>query len=184
MKIGIDISQLVYEGTGVSTYVREMVQALLARDTQNSYLLFGSSFRRRNILHAFCQSLKQKGYIFSYRIFPLPPILLDVLWNWLHVFPVEWFIGKIDAFWSSDWTQPPLGRVKGFTTIHDVSFLRYPESFPESMRAVQKRRLMYAKKECSFFLCDSEATKRDVREFLHIPDNKLLVVYPGFHLHV
>ena len=49
MKIGIDISQIVYEGTGVGTYVRRMVENLLNIDTQNKYVLFGSSFRKKYV---------------------------------------------------------------------------------------------------------------------------------------
>ncbi|KKW11024.1 MAG: hypothetical protein UY49_C0009G0001, partial [Microgenomates group bacterium GW2011_GWC1_49_7] len=35
MKIGIDISQIVHEGTGVATYVRRMVESLLKVDKKN-----------------------------------------------------------------------------------------------------------------------------------------------------
>lgn len=172
MRIGIDISQIVYEGTGVGNYVRRMVTELIKRDTKNEYVLFGASLRKRSVFYKYFH----RKYLV---IFPIPPTLLEILWNRLHIFPVEWFTGPIDVFWSSDWTQPPLVHAKGVTTIHDVSFLRYPESFVQKIIETQKRRLFHAIRECSLFFCDSEATKQDAMKFLGIAKNKLFVIYPG-----
>lgn len=181
MRIGIDISQVVYEKTGVGTYVRKMVQALVQLQPEHTYVLFGSSLRQRNKLEAFTREMKKHGKKIKSVIFPLPPTLLHILWNVLHIIPIDRLIGPIDVFWSSDWTQPPVKKCIGMTTIHDVSFLRYPESFAGQIRDVQKRRLYWAKRECDLFLCDSEATKQDVIKFLHIPEGKLKVVYPGYN---
>ncbi len=178
MKIGIDISQIVHEGTGVSKYVRELVRALLAMDTKNEYVLFGASFRKRELLYSFFRSLGKNARI-RLVVIPLPPTILDFLWNVLHILPIEFFIGKVDMFWSSDWTQPPLLRARGITTIHDVSFLRYPESFSENIVSVQKRRLRHALQECETILCDSMATKEDVSSFFSISHDRLQVVHPG-----
>ncbi len=182
MRIGVDISQIVYEGTGVGRYVREMVTSLLSLDQENEYILFGSSLRRRNKFYTFYNQVKKLNKTIKLKVWFLPPTLLDLLWNQLHILPIEWLIGNVDMFWSSDWTQPPLINARGITTIHDVSFLHFPESFDAKIIAVQKRRLARAKEECSAFLCDSEATKQDVKNFLNIEDRKLHVVYPGFHL--
>ena len=112
-------------------------------------------------------------------VIPLPPTVLDFLWNVLHILPIEFFIGNVDVFWSSDWTQPPFLSAKGITTIHDVSFLRFPESFSETIVSVQKRRLRHAIQECQTILCDSIATRDDVRKFLPVLTDRLQVVYPG-----
>lgn len=180
MRIGIDISQIVYEGTGVGRYVREMVAALLKEDKESEYVLFGASLRKRHIFYTYFEKIRNDRI--SLVVAPIPPTLLDFLWNTLHIIPIEWFIGKTDIFWSSDWTQPPLKKAKGMTTIHDVSFLHYPESFDIKIVAVQKRRLQQAKKECEIFLCDSMATKKDVAKLLSIDNKKLHVVYPGFSI--
>lgn len=182
MKIGIDISQIVYEGTGVGRYVTEMVRHLLAVDKENEYILFGSSLRQQNKFYSFFNDLKNIYKNVSLKVSWLPPSMLDVIWNQLHVIPIEKFIGNVDIFWSSDWTQPPLEKARGMTTIHDVSFLHFPESFDAKILAVQKRRLAHSKKECQTFLCDSEATKQDVVKLLGIDEKKLHVIYPGFTL--
>lgn len=176
MRIGIDISQIVYEGTGVGNYVREMVRALLTIDKSNDYVLFGSTLRQQHRLRAFYETVKNPRVTLC--SLPIPQTLLEFLWNRLHVIAIESFTGPIDVFWSSDWTQPPLKHSLGVTTIHDLTVLRYPESFGDTnIVAVQKRRLMWAKKECRHFLCDSEATTKDARELLDV--KQCTTVYPG-----
>ncbi len=180
MKIGIDISQIAHQNTGVAQYVRKLVSAILAADTKNDYVLFGASLRKRYVFSKFLTELGGTSPRLSLVSVPVPPTILAILWNRLHIVPIEVFIGEVDVFWSSDWTQPPLSRAKGVTTIHDVSFLTHPESFVPQIIDEQNRRLKWAKAECSVFLCDSVATKEDVRTYLQLPSEMLRVVYPGF----
>lgn len=182
MRIGIDISQIVYEGTGVARYVRRMVEELVNADTKNDYVLFGSSLRKRNIFKEYFDSIHRSGTHVRLVTVPIPQTVLEILWNKLHIVPIEWFIGFVDIFWSSDWTQPPLKKAIGITTIHDVSYLRYPESFDKKIFNVQNRRLHRVKEDCSMILCDSIATQSDVMQFLKIPKEKTKVIYPGFSL--
>jgi hypothetical protein len=195
MKIGIDISQIVYEGTGVSKYVREIVRHLISLDQKNDYILFGSSLRKKQIIVNYVDELKQKYPHVTLQLYSFPPIILDIIWNRLHIFPIEWLIGKVDVFWSSDWSQPPLGTAKGITTIHDLIIYKYPQEtantisfdirsllFKANIVETQKRRLKRAQQECNLFLCDSESTKQDCQEILQIPEHKIRVIYPGFNL--
>ncbi|MFZ2025172.1 MAG: glycosyltransferase [Microgenomates group bacterium] len=180
MRIGIDISQVVYEGTGVGRYVRELIPRVIAASPEHTFILFAGSLRRKNKIDAFVRPILKTSKNVEVKIVPVPPKLLDVLWNVLHIIPIDWFIGHVDVFWSSDWTQPPLSKKTiGITTIHDVSFLHFPESFPKEILHVQRRRILRTLHECALFLCDSEATKKDVAEYIGIKESKLLVVYPG-----
>ena len=181
MRIGIDISQVVYEGSGVGRYVKEMVLSMTRLAPEHEYVLFGGTLRQKKALSRFVNLVQKHAPQTRSIIVPIPPTLLTFLWNVLHIVPITWFTGPLDVFWSSDWTQPPLGGVVGMTTIHDVSFLRFPESFPEVIIRTQKQRLKHAIKENALILCDSEATKKDVIELLHVQERKLLVVYPGYN---
>ncbi|EKD67822.1 MAG: glycosyl transferase, group 1 [uncultured bacterium] len=182
MTIGIDISQIVFTGTGVSRYIEQMTEAMIKFAPSNTYILFGATLRQQKKIQEFSEKLQKISKNVRLVYAPIPPTILDILWNTLHIIPITWFTGPIDVFWSSDWTQPPIPKKTiGITTIHDVSFLIYPESFPEIIKIVQERRLNYAKRECSLFLCDSESTKKDVIEKLHIPKDKCVVIYPGYN---
>lgn len=182
MTIGIDISQIVHEGTGVGMYVREMVKSLLKIDKKNTYILFGSSLRKNGFLRRFTNQLRENNSNIKVKIFFFPPSILDFFWNRLHIFPIYWFIGKVDIFWSSDWTQPPIGSARGVTTIHDMSVFKTKNVMSKYIQGVHKRKLLRSRNICDIFFCDSEATKKDVIELLDIPEKKLKVVYPGYSL--
>ena len=176
MKIGIDISQIVYQGTGVGKYTKQLIKGLLEVDKENEYIFFFSSLRRQldSLFVNELTSLRVK-----IKRFKIPPTLLDILWNKLHICPIEWLIGEVDVFFSSDWTQPPTVRAKKVTTIHDLSIFKFPREHHPKIVAVQKRRLEWVKKECDLIICDSLATKKDVMKILGIEKNKLKVIYPG-----
>lgn len=157
MKIGIDISQIVY-GTGISTYTRNLVEALLALDKDNEYIVFGGSLRRKGELKAFLASLK--GNV-SGKVYPFPPTIADILWNRLHVLKIERLVGDLDVFHSSDWTQPPSSAFK-VTTIHDLVPLRFPQYSHPRIVSAHKARLKHIKREIDIVIVPSNATKEDL----------------------
>jgi hypothetical protein len=178
MRIGIDISQIIYEGTGVAEYVSKMVENLLNVDTSNEYILF---FANR---HALAPSIKHQvtrnaRASYSFKEYHIPIQLLEFLWNRLHIAPIEWFIGNVDVFYTSDWVEPPAKKSRKVTTIHDLSILRVPETFDKKIVGVHTRKLNWVKKESYDIMCDSEATRQDAIKLLGIEKSRLHVVYPG-----
>jgi glycosyltransferase involved in cell wall biosynthesis len=174
MKIGVDVSQLAFENTGVSNYLENLVQALLRADDRNDYVLFFSSLRKD-----FPQGLKLPDRV-KIKTFKLPPTLLDILWNKLHILPIENFIGSIDVFITSDWTEPPAKKAKKATILYDLIVYKYPKETARKIVDVQKRKLKWVKKETDIIFCISEATKKDAQEILGVSQSKLEVIYPGF----
>ena len=170
MKIGIDVSQIVY-GTGVSNYTRNLVEALLRINKDNEYVLFFSSLRRKFPISNF--QFPNKSQIRDYK-FPLA--LLDVIWNRLHVLPIEKLIGQVDVFHTSDWTEPPAQCPK-ITTIHDLTPLLFPKETHPKIVAVHKRKLKWVKRESRLIIAVSETTKKDIIKLLEIPEEKIRVIY-------
>ena len=78
MKIGIDISQIVYQ-TGVSRYTVELIKNLLKIDEKNHYFLYAGSLRQKKLLRAFIAEVKTKKT--SSKITCLSPKLADLFWN-------------------------------------------------------------------------------------------------------
>src|SRR5260221_9746647 len=125
VKVAIDITQIIY-GTGASVYTRELVTNLLKIDTENQYILFGGSLRRREELRKYTKN-----------VLLLSPTLADLVWNKLHVIGIERFIGKVDVLHSSDWTQPPTRAFK-VTTVHDLSPVKFQKETPRKIVEVHK----------------------------------------------
>jgi hypothetical protein len=177
MRIGIDISQLAYENTGVANYLSDLIRNLFILDTKNEYILFYSSLRRQSQISKFKSQISNLNV--KIKSYPLPQTVLDFVWNKLHVFPIEWFIGNVDVFITSDWTEPPVSKAKKATILYDLIVYKYPQETHEKIVSTQKRKLKWVRQETDIIFCISEATKRDAREILKIEEKKLHVIYPG-----
>ena len=177
MKIGIDISQLAYQNTGVANYLRELVEHLVEQDRENDYVLFFSSLRKR--IKNQESRIKEINQNVIFKNFMFPPSILDLLWNRLHIMPIEDLIGDVDIFITSDWTEPPVKKAKKMTILYDLIVYKHPEETAKRIVDTQKRKLTWVKKEESQILCISEATKRDAIDILGINEQRLKVIYPG-----
>lgn len=176
MKIGIDVSQVVYSNTGVSNYLAKLVENLLKADSENEYVLFFSSLRRDLDLSIF---KVQESPRVTIKTFKFPPLVLDYLWNRLHIMPIEWLIGDVDIFITSDWTEPPTKRAKKATIIYDLIVYKSPEETARKIIDTQKRKLKWLKKESDIIFTISESSKKDINEILKIDSNKIKVIYPS-----
>jgi len=179
MRIGIDISQLTYENTGVANYLQNLMQKLLEVDKKNEYVLFFSSLRRKFQISNFKFINRSQISNFKIKKFKFPPIFLDILWNKLHIIPIEWLIGDVDVFITSDWTEPPVIKAKKATILYDLIAYKFPQETDAKIVKTQRRKLNWVKKETDIIFCISESTKKDAMDILKIPENKLKVIYPG-----
>ena len=175
MKIAIDISQVAYIGTGVAAYTENLVKNISKIDKNNKYILFGSSLRNTKIIKDFCEEFK-KYPNFSYKIFKFPPSFLSLLWNKMHVLPIENLIGKIDILHTSDWLEPPSRALK-VTTIHDMVIFADPKNTPEEIVSTMIKKLSWVAKETKKIIAVSESTKKDIIKYLKVPQEKIEVIY-------
>lgn len=178
MRIAIDISQIVHEGTGVATYTDQLVRNLLKIDQQNEYLLFGISFRKFNKLSDYFAELKKLNNNLFQHFFHIPSRIGEFLWNRLHLVNIDNLLDDIDIFHSSDWIQPPTAAKK-ITTVHDLTVYKYPQFSHPFIVDTQKRRLKWVQRECDKILADSLATKWELINNLNIEEKRVEVVYPG-----
>lgn len=174
MKIGIDVSQFAYENTGVANYLKNLVEKLIDTDKENNYVLFFSSLRKD-----FKFNLPAGGKNVEIKKYRIPPTLLDILWNKLHIIPIEKFVGETDVFITSDWTEPPAKKAKKVTILYDLIVYKYPHETGKKIVDTQKRKLKWVRKESERILCISEATKKDAHDILGIDDKKLFVIGAG-----
>jgi hypothetical protein len=180
MKIGIDVSQIAYQDTGVANYISHLIEEMIRLDKTCEFVLFFSSLRRRAVIDQFASKISSHNVVI--KDYSFPPAFLDLLWNKLHIVPIENFIGDVDIFISSDWTQPPTKKAKSATILYDLIVYKFPEEMDQKIIKTQKRKLHWVKKECELILCISQATKNDAIDILKISADKLQVVYPGMTL--
>lgn len=176
MIIAIDISMLVYQGSGVANYTYNLVKALLKYDKQNQYKLFYSSLRKPKDFYYLDEFRKLGAKVYSY---PLPPSLLRLIWNRLQILPVEWLIGKVNVYHSSDFLRPPLlAGTKGVTTVHDLTWKIFPAYHTPEIVVGHERKLQKTIKYQDLIITDSQNTKRDLLKYYPQIKEKNITVIP------
>ena len=180
MNIGIDISQVVYEGTGVGRFTKGLIETILEYDKNNNWTFLFSSLRGK-IDEELLGKIKKSRHRFIK--LPLSPMMLSFLWNTLHIVPVETFTGPLDVFICSDWTEPP-ARCKKATIIHDFAYMRYPETVHSSILNTQKKRIEWVRKESSYIITPSVATQKDVATYLSIPIERITPLSSGVTIEI
>lgn len=165
IRVGMDISQIAFPG-GVANYTFNLTKELVKiKDLKLIY--FYSSLRR-----------PYHGDMPNVKSFPIPPTLLEKLFNRWRFLKLENFIGQVDIFHSSDWTQPKT-KAKKVTTYHDVIPLKFPQWSLPKIVDVHKKRLELVEKEVDYVIVVSENTKKDLLEISQIPEEKIIVIYEG-----
>lgn len=165
IRVGLDVSQTAHAG-GVSVYTRNL--ALELSKIKNLEMVF------------FYSSLRQpeRTGLRKVKKYKLPPTLFEILFNKIRSVPIEKFIGDVDIFHSSDWTQPP-SKAKKVTTYHDLIPILYPQLSHPKVVEVQRRRLRIVEKEIDMVIAVSDSTKKDLLEHTSIPEEKITVIYEG-----
>lgn len=164
IKVGLDISQAAHRG-GVGAYTQNLASELSKLpDLDMTY--FYSSLRK-----------PYTGVLKNVKSYRFPPVLFEPMFNNWRI-PIEKFIGSVDIFHSSDWTQPKT-KAKKITTYHDLVPLKYPQWSQPKIVAVHKRRLKLVEEEVDYVIAVSESTKRDLLEVSNIPEDKITVIYEG-----
>jgi glycosyltransferase involved in cell wall biosynthesis len=174
MKIGIDYTSAATQGAGIGRYTRELMRALLALPSDHRYSFYYASHNR--IDESKIENRKSK-----IRRLPIHDKWLMRVWHRLRIpIPVELIVGKVDLFHSPDFTLPPtLPGVPTLLTVHDLSFVRDPDSAWPSLRAFLNKAVPRSVKRATHVLADSQATKDDLIELFGTPTEKITVLYSG-----
>ena len=66
----------------------------------------------------------------------------------------------------------------GIITLHDLAFLRFPHLFRPARRAYQQWFTPRSARRAALIIAISEHTRRESIELLHIPEERIRVIYP------
>lgn len=176
-RIGIDITAAITQGGGIGRYTRELVRALIALDRHHTYRFF--SAKQPPALPV--PDPVPKAPNVQYRSAPLSERWLYRLWYRLRLpLPVQLITGKVDLFHSPDFVLPPVsGRIPTILTVHDLSFLYYPETFPPPLVKYLTTVVPWSVGRATHILADSQSTKEDLIAHWQVPASKITVLYAG-----
>ena len=125
MRVGLDATPLLGPRTGVGRYVAGLVEAMteLPGGEPAEIVLVPFTWRGTADLARVAPAARRVRR----RRRRLPMRLLQAAWAALPVPPVEWLAGQVDVFHATNFVAPPARRAATVVTVHDLTYLRYPE---------------------------------------------------------
>ncbi|RMH01953.1 MAG: glycosyltransferase family 1 protein [Chloroflexi bacterium] len=180
-RVGIDVTAALTQGGGIGRYTRELVRAVTAVDQTHEYHFFSA---RPPATLPVSDPLPSGEHVHHHPA-PLDEHWLYRLWYRLRLpIPVQWFTGSLDLFHSPDFVLPPVaGHIPTLLTVHDLSFVHYPDTFPENLVAYLNRVVPWSVRRATHVLADSQATKTDLETIWGVPAEKITVLYCGVNEH-
>lgn len=176
MRIGFDAKKIACNLTGIGNYSRGVVNALSAYYPHNSYILFTPKKGKKEPLSRLHLT---ENVSFHYPSASLPRFLVE-WWRCRGV--VKDIAGNdVDIFHGLS-NEIPFGikrACKSVVTIHDLIFLRYPQTYSFLQRQILKVKTKYACRHADRIIAISQKTKDDIIHFYHIPEEKIDIVYQG-----
>lgn len=175
--VGIDVTSALSQRAGIGRYTRELVSALVRIDKSTEYLMFSAKQPTWDLLE---NRIPPDSNV-RYKQSPLSERWLYRLWYRLRLpVPVQLFTGDIDLFYSPDFVLPPVrDDIPTILTVHDLSFMHFPETFTPSLRKYLNQVVPRSVRRASHVLADSQTTKDDISNIWHVDDKKITVLYSG-----
>ena len=176
MRIGFDAKKIVTNLTGIGNYSRGTVNILAAHYPENQYILFAPNLGKEQCTgrlqpHACITSVyPQCTWSPAQEWWRCRGIVKDITRN------------RTDIFHGLS-NELPFGiqraGCKSVVTIHDLIFLRYPQTYTPITRRILKVKTHYACRKADKIIAISQQTKQDIMKFYDIPEQKIEVVYQG-----
>jgi glycosyltransferase involved in cell wall biosynthesis len=174
MKIGIDISPIIGEKTGVGYYTANLVDSLARIDRTNQYQLYPffyhlyqSDFKTavgpsQENFHMHCQNI--------------PKIIIDIAWHYSPI-PKKWILGNVDILHSTTFCSPGDHYGKLIVTVYDVSFLILPEYHTEANRQHALKGTADAVRFADCIIAISDSGKKDLVKYFAADPEKVVVTH-------
>ncbi len=161
MRIGIDARLIAYRAAGTSTYVESLIQALAGLNSEHTFVVLESRKAQRSIVP--------------------PTMRCAVLWTPPHhrlernALSAELARLRLDVLHSTDFIPPRGGARRHVISVHDLTFLHYPQYLTAESLRYYAGQIETAVTQADHILTISQSSKRDIMELLDVPEDKVTV---------
>lgn len=163
MRVGIDARLHYYSRAGIGQYILGLIKGLSSLNGDDEFVLL--------------QSRKDKAVLAQASNF-----FRKSLWTPSHhrleqlALPLEISPLRLDILHSPDFIPPFRRDYKSVITVHDLAFILYPH-FLTQESARYYGQIDRAVRHADHIIADSLSTKRDIINFLGVPESKITVIY-------
>lgn len=170
-QIALELQPCMGNRSGIGMYAYEIAKHLPSESAM-SFCGNVFNFRSRTNLNA---AMPQLGMPFRVCT-KLPYGVYRRIW---HALPVSYerFFPCADLTVFFNFIVPPRIHGKVITTVHDLTYIRYPETMDKkNLRRIQSD-IAYSLQRSDRILAVSEFSKQELCQLLHVPEEKVSVVY-------
>lgn len=172
MRICIDIQSAITQRAGIGRYTRELAKHLCPQFQEDQFVLTYFDFKARG------ERLNIPGAE-ERRIGWCPGRIVQRAWKTLHWPPYDLFAGPADVYHFPNFVAPPLRRGRSVVSIHDLSFIRYPEFTEDRNARHLKTCLRDTISRADAIITISDFSAREIHEILDVPTERIFRVYCG-----
>jgi glycosyltransferase involved in cell wall biosynthesis len=171
MKIAFDAKRFFHNTSGLGNYSRDLVRILSKYYPEDQYLLLNKnkSERGSDILESSNVTFVETSKGTMSRQFKMGK---DAQKQNADIF--HGLSGELPLKWD----EKPIKKI---VTIHDLIFVRYPQYYSFFDRKIHLWKFKKAANAADKIIAISEQTKRDIIQYLKVPENKIEVIYQGCH---
>ena len=178
MRIAIDYSAGIRQAAGIGNYVRNLVNAMLAQDSENQYTLLTSGRPTRERPFPKADNVRGRSII-------IPDRYLNILWyRWRLPLYATYFTGQVDIYHGPDFTLPPLGmKPLKVVTVHDLAFIEHPQYAVPALAAYLNKVVPEAVASADVVAAVSQATRQTLIEHFKTSPQKITIIPNGVGAH-
>lgn len=156
-----------YRSAGISIYCHNLLLLLPRVHPEHSYVAFQGSD---------APAVPDVQAVPSLLPTVRPPI--RIAWEQL-VLPLQAAHARVDLLHGTVNVVPVLARLPTVVTVHDLSFVRYPERFRRGKAAYQRAAVARSARSARRIIAVSRHTREDLIEIFGAPADRVSVVYSG-----
>ncbi|GIW64802.1 MAG: glycosyl transferase family 1 [Patescibacteria group bacterium] len=172
MIIGIDGNEAnVEKKVGVSTYTLNLLYYFKKKADKNTRFFV--------YLKKPANNLPEPSKYFQYKI-----VKGSFLWSQIFLPLYLRKHKEIDVLFSPAHYIPRFLNIPSVVTIHDLSYLYYPQDFLKKDLYQLKNWTEYSLKKAKKIIAVSKTTKKDIIKNYSIPEEKITVIYNGFEKNI
>lgn len=169
MVIGIEAERAnLAQKTGVEHYAKQLILSLAKIDPLNSYILY-----LRSKPESWFLGLPEN---FKVKVMPFPIFWTQIRLSW------EMFFHPVDVLFIPASALPIVHPKKSVSTIHDLAWNFFPETYGFWQRMFLRFFTWYAVKFDSKVIAVSEATRKDIVAKYRVNAKKVAVVHHGYDI--
>ncbi len=170
MKIGVDARPLIGPRTGIANYFSGLLRTLADVDQRHEFILYAPRPLTFQPLNARWRTHVQGGITSRNGVV------------WLQVYGHRLAErDHIDLFWGPLFLLPLRlnRRIPAIVTVHDLVPVLYPKTMEMRNYLALRMLLRPSLRRAQHVTVDSQSTAGDLHQWLHVPQEKISVIYPG-----